>query len=162
MISDLDTTSRLSKEARWDNRFMELSDFVSNWSEERGRKVGAVIVGTQNTIVSMGYNGMPRGISAQPEDRHDKQNSEKYYWFEHAERNAIYNAARIGIALEGTKIYSSLFPCADCARAIIQSGIVELVTRKPPEFEENFARSMNVSLELLTEASILVRFYNTD
>ena len=158
MKTDSKYESKIAKLDRWDNRFMNLCDIISEWSEERGRKVGAIIVDESNTIVSTGYNGLPRGISSSPESRHSRENDEKYYWFEHAERNAIYNAARIGVSLLGCRMYSSLFPCADCTRAIIQAGLAELVTRTQPEAEIKFGRSMNVSVELLKEAQIKLRY----
>lgn len=144
---------------KWDNRFLELCIHISEWSEEKGRKVGCVIVGEGNVIVSTGYNGLPRGISSLPEHRHERSTGEKYLWFEHAERNAIYNAARHGIKLSGCRLYSNLFPCSDCTRALIQTGIKELVTFRPPENEATFGRSMEVSLEMLSEAKVEVRLY---
>lgn len=158
MKSDPDLHQGLSKTASWDNRFISLCEFVAEWSEERGRKVGAVIVGQKNTILSIGYNGLPRGVSAIPDNRHSRENDEKYFWFEHAERNAIYNAARTGTSLENSRIYSSLFPCADCARAIVQSGIAELITRRPPVSEKHYGKSMDISSEIFNEASINIRF----
>lgn len=144
---------------KWDRRFFSVCDLVSSWSEERGRKVGAVIVGPANDIRSTGYNGLPRGINADVERRHQKSEGEKYFWFEHAERNAIYNAARSGTSIEGCTLYSSLFPCADCVRAIIQSGIAHLKTYSPPQSDPTFARSFEVSSEMLAEAGVRVSFF---
>lgn len=132
---------------------------MSNWSEDRGRKVASVIVGADNEIRSTGYNGLPRGINSGVESRHGRHDGEKYYWFEHAERNAIYNAARIGTPLAGCRMYINLFPCADCTRAIIQSGIVELNTFEPPSEEEVFGRSFEVSKEMLAEAGVSVNYF---
>ncbi len=138
---------------------MSMCEFLASWSEERGRKVGAVIVGSGNTVVSSGYNGLPRGVLSHFENRHDRSSGEKYYWFEHAERNAIYNAARLGIGIEGCRIYTNLFPCADCTRAIIQSGIVRIITRTPPENDPIFRDSMNISMKMLGEAGVEVVLY---
>lgn len=137
---------------------MEMCDLIATWSEDRGRKIGCVIVGEGNTILSTGYNGLPRGISAREESRHDRTSGEKYAWFEHAERNAIFNAARSGTRLVGSVMYCSHYPCVDCARAIIQSGIVELVTRQKPETDNRFGTSMNIAQQLFAEAGIKVRF----
>jgi dCMP deaminase len=144
---------------KWDKRFLGLCVHLSAWSEERGRRVGSVIVGDGNVILSTGYNGLPRRVSALPDNRHDRAAGEKYLWFEHAERNAIYNAARIGVPLAGARIYSNLFPCADCTRAIIQSGIVELICYQPPEGDANFGRSMSVAMQLLEETGVKVTLY---
>lgn len=143
---------------KWDKRFFKLSLEIASWSDDRGRKVGAVIVGEGNTILSTGYNGLPRGIHGDDEKRHTRLDGEKYLWFEHAERNAIYNAARNGVSISGARLYSTLFPCADCGRAIIQSGLAELITLSPPAGELTYLRSMEVSLEILREANVRVRF----
>lgn len=106
-----------------DKKFMaDARAFATNHSKDRSTKVGALILGKEKEPLSWGYNGFPRGVNDNKEDRH--QRPVKYMWSEHAERNAIYNAARAGIRLRGAHIYvTSLPPCTDCARAIIQSGI---------------------------------------
>lgn len=96
------------------------------YSKDRSTKVGALIIGTDNEPLSWGYNGFPRGVNDERPERHDR-NREKYKWSEHAERNAIFSAARSGHKLLGSRIYSSSLPnCIDCARAIIQAGIKEV------------------------------------
>lgn len=150
------------KTHKWDQRFIQLCDYLASWSEDPSRKVGAVLVGKGNAVVSTGYNGLPRGVSGEVEKRFDRTDGYKYHWVEHAERNAIFNASRNGVNTTGTTIYSSLFPCSDCSRAIIQSGIIELVTRELPSNEVRFAQSMQISKEMLTEAGILVRFIAHD
>ena len=145
------------KTRKWDQRFIELCDHLASWSEDPSRKVGAVIVGDGNSIISTGYNGLPRGVSTNLEERFDRTDGHKYHWVEHAERNAIFNASRNGITTKQSKIYCSLFPCSDCARAIIQSGISELITREPPSNEVRFAKSMSISMEMLEESGVIVR-----
>jgi dCMP deaminase len=103
--------------------------------------VGSVIVGSGNEIRGTGYNGLPRKVSAHHEARHSRENGEKYLWFEHAERNAIYNMARTGVSTLGCRIYVDNFPCADCARAIIQSGLVQLNSFTPDVMDANFAKA---------------------
>ena len=145
----------------WDRRFLDLCSMIANWSEDRSRKVGAVIVGRANEIRATGFNGLPRGISSSVDERHSRDGGEKYFWFEHAERNAIFNAARAGTSTEGCRMYSTLFPCADCARAIIQSGIVQLNTLQIPEFDETFSRSFDVAAMMLGEANVEVRLFSS-
>jgi dCMP deaminase len=147
---------------KWDRRFFQLSRLVASWSEDESRKVGAVIVGPANDIRAIGFNGLPRHVKDDHQDRHSKQDGEKYYWFEHAERNAIYNAARSGISTEGCRMYTSLFPCADCTRGIIQSGITELNTFQAPEKDDFFTRSFEVARAMLKEASLKVRLFPDD
>jgi dCMP deaminase len=147
---------------KWDKRFFDMCDLVSSWSEDASRKVGAVIVGPNNEVRSIGYNGLPRGIRGDIPRRHDRLENEKYYWFEHAERNAIYNAARSGIPVAGCRIYASLFPCADCARAIIQSGISQLYSYSHPENDTTFEKSFSIATEMLAEAGLEVRLFAPD
>jgi dCMP deaminase len=146
--------------SKWDVRFFELCHLVATWSEDQRRKVGAVIAGPANEVRAIGYNGLPRGVSGEIELRHSSEEGEKYYWFEHAERNAIYNAALAGIGTAGCRLYVSLFPCSDCARGIIQSGIVQINTFHRPEEDANFDRSFDVALTMLEEADIELRIFS--
>lgn len=123
-------------------------------SKDESAGVGAVIIGPDNEIRSTGYNGMVRGINDDAEYRH--QRPEKYKWFEHAERNAIYNAARMGIALNGCRIYATMFPCTDCTRAIIQVGIVEVIVESL-EVTERWHEDAIRSQDMLDEAKVRVR-----
>lgn len=110
----------------WDKRFLELAGTISRWSKDESTKVGCVIVGKNREILTTGYNGLPRGADDSLQERQSRP--EKYFWYEHAERNAVYNAARTGISLEGSTAYSTLCPCMDCARCLVQSGIRRVVT----------------------------------
>lgn len=111
---------------RWDYYFMDMATLVASKSKDRSTRVGCVIVGPNHEVRTTGYNGFCRGMNDDVEERH--QRPEKYLWSEHAERNAIFNAARNGIRIEDCTAYTTVFPCADCARAMIQSGIVRVVT----------------------------------
>jgi dCMP deaminase len=142
----------------WDQKFMSLAQHIGTWSKDRGRKIGAVIVGPDNEIRATGFNGIPRGVRDDVEERHDRETKEKYIWGAHAERNSIYNAARIGVALKGCRIYSTLFPCIDCVIAIIQSGIVELITTPPALDDPQWGEGWKRGLIMLQEATITVRF----
>lgn len=105
---------------------MELARVYARRSKDPSTQVGAIIVGPNKEQRSGGYNGLPRGVDDSQPERWTRP--DKLAWCEHAERNAIFNAARIGVSCDGCTLYvSSLPPCADCARAIIQSGIVEVV-----------------------------------
>jgi dCMP deaminase len=145
----------------WDNRFMELCREISEWSEDNSRKVGAIIVGSAHEILSTGYNGLPRGVVYNCE-RENKSEGEKYHWFEHAERNAIFNAARAGTRVEGATIYSSVFPCADCARAIIQSGITVVKSVPHPLNDPTYKRSFEVSKVMFAEAGVSVELFSSE
>jgi dCMP deaminase len=145
---------------RWDERFFSLCLLISSWSEDRSRQVGSVIVGQGNEILGTGYNGLPRRVSANQEARHSREDGEKYFWFEHAERNAIYNMARSGVSTLGCRMYVNNFPCADCSRAIIQSGIVQLNSFAPDMSDANFSRHYVVAQAMLSEAGIDVRLFH--
>ena len=156
-----DAFSSLSRATtNWEKRFFSLANLVSGWSEDNSRRVGAVIVGRANEVRSIGFNGLARGVSPDDKMRFSKDDGEKYYWFEHAERNAIFNAARVGTSTSGCSIYSTLFPCSDCVRAIIQSGITEINTFSPPEGDQHFRRSFEVSIQMVLEADVLIRFFD--
>lgn len=143
--------------ADWDHRFLELASHISGWSKDRTRGVGAVIVGPSREVRSLGFNGFPRGIDDDLEERHGKEDGEKYRWTEHAERNAIYNAARMGISLLGCTLYVNLFPCGACARAIIQSGITRVVSNKPDLSDARWGVEFELSRSLFEEAGIQVK-----
>lgn len=109
----------------WDEYFMSLCYLVAMRSKDTSTKSGCVIVGPGKEILSTGYNSLPRGMDDSLEERY--QRPLKYEFFEHCERNAIYNAARNGVSLLGSTLYVNWLPCMDCARAIIQAGISEVV-----------------------------------
>ena len=141
----------------WDARWLALAEHIGGWSKDRSTKVGCVIVGSANQVLAQGYNGFPRGINDDIDERHERP--AKYRWTEHAERNAIYNAARHGIRLEGAAIYVPLHPCADCARAIIQSGITKLVTAEMESDDDARVRwrdSHKAADIMLAEAGVTV------
>lgn len=136
----------------WDRRFLELAHSVGAWSKDRSAKAGCVIVGPDRLIRSTGYNGFVRGVDDEVPSRHERPI--KYSWTEHAERNAIYNAARLGIAIEGCTAYVNWFPCIDCARALVQVGIVRLVGLKPDQADPKWGADFKLALEMFVEARL--------
>ena len=111
----------------WDEYFMGIALLSAQRSKDPGTQVGACIVGQDNKILSMGYNGMPIGChdDEMPWARDGAPLDTKYLYVCHAELNAILNHGRSG--LEGAKVYTTLFPCNECAKAIIQSGVKEVL-----------------------------------
>lgn len=163
----------------WDQYFFDMIGCIREKSKDRSTKVGAVIVGEHRNVLSTGFNGFPRGVSENEEEmlrstsevrqlttdineEIDKRHSrpDKYLWTEHAERNAIYNAARHGVALDGSIIYVDWIPCARCARAIIQSGISKVIIdardreAKEAYWNERWADDMTISKQMLSEAQV--------
>jgi dCMP deaminase len=135
---------------------MQLAIHVATWSKDRSTKVGCIIVGPGNEIRAIGYNGFVRGIDDDVDGRHNRP--AKYLWTEHAERNAIYSAAMSGIAIKGCRMYLPWFPCMDCARAIVQSGLVELVAFQPDLKDAKWGTDFTSAIEMMDEAKVLVRF----
>lgn len=111
----------------WDQFFMLHVYLVASKSKDPSTKVGSVIV-RNNSVISEGYNGICRSVNDLVSER--LVAPEKYYWFEHAERNSIFHCARHGISTEGTTLYTQGLPCSDCSRSIIQSGIKEIVVHE--------------------------------
>lgn len=137
----------------WDTRMMDVAKLVASWSKDRSIGVGCVITSPDHAILSTGFNGFPRGVNDDVEERH--QRPAKYKYTEHAERNAIYNAARHGIKLEGTTIYLPWYPCADCARAIVQSGIRTMVATVPDFNDPRWGEDFKVSATVLAEGGVI-------
>ena len=134
----------------WDEYFMGVSILSGMRSKDPNTQVGACIVSQDQRILSMGYNGMPAGCSDDelPWDREGESPLDtKYLYVCHAELNAILNHA--GGSLRGSKIYVSLFPCNNCAKAIIQAGIREVIYQedKYPDSDEVIAskRMLNMA-----------------
>ena len=111
----------------WDEYFMGIAMLSSYRSKDPNTQVGACIVNDRNKIMSVGYNGFPLGCSDDefPWERTGEMYDTKYPYVCHAELNAILNSRDSN--LDGCKIYVALFPCNECAKAIIQSGIREVV-----------------------------------
>jgi len=145
---------------RWVEYFQNLAHQVKLKSKDENTQIGAVIVGKDKEIVSTGYNSFPRGIKDNKKERQERP--EKYFWFEHAERNAIYNAARIGVSTKGCTIYLSCgIPCADCARGIINAGIVRIFCERQDTTKGIiWAESSEKSWEMFEEAGVKVCFYD--
>ena len=138
----------------WDARFLDLARHVASWSQDESTKVGCVIADlSANIVLATGFNGLPRGCANAP-DRAARP--AKYKWTEHAERNAIYNAARAGVSVEGACMFIPWFPCTDCARAIVQSGISRLVALMPDLADARWGADFEIALGMFAEAGVEV------
>lgn len=111
----------------WDEYFMGVALLAAERSKDPNTQVGACIVDAQNRILATGYNGFPQGCSDDdfPWNRDEALGETKYQFVVHAELNAILNAR--GKSLAGAALYVGLFPCNECAKAIIQAGISEVI-----------------------------------
>jgi dCMP deaminase len=128
------------------------------WSKDRSAGTGCVIAGPDRLLRASGYNGFVRGVDDEVPERHERP--AKYSWTEHAERNAIYNAARLGISLEGCTMYVNWFPCIECARAVAQSGIKRLVGLQPNHLDERWGPEFKFAADMLQESGIKVTLYD--
>jgi len=145
----------------WDDYFMTMAYLAAMKSKDERTKIGAVVVGNNKEIVSIGFNGLPRGLNDDVPERHEK--GEKDYWFEHAERNAVYNATLIGVSLDGCKMYTQGVPCdKGCSRAIVQSGIEEVIVDKKWETNtENWTERNRRTIEMFEESGVKLRYHDT-
>ena len=144
---------------RWVEYFQNLAHQIKLKSKDERTQIGAVIVGKDKEIVSTGYNSFPRGIDDTIKERQERP--EKYFWFEHAERNAIYNAARIGVSTKGCTMYLSCgIPCSDCARGIINSGIKTIyVCEQDITKSSHWIEHSKRSMKMFNESGVEVLHY---
>ena len=135
----------------WDEYFMGVSLLAAERSKDPSTQVGACIIDDQNRILSTGYNGFPQGCSDDdfPWNRDESLGETKYLYVVHAELNAILNAG--GKSLVDSRIFVSLFPCHECAKAIIQAGIKEVVYLSD---KYNGTESDNASKRMLDAAGV--------
>lgn len=143
---------------KWDKRFMEMTELVSTWSSCIRRQVGAIIV-KDKRILTTGYNGAPAGVNS-CKDREQcirierniaSGTCQEICYAVHAEQNAICQAAKLGLSIDGATLYCTHQPCTICARLIINSGIKKVVYKNgyPDDF----------SLELFKEAGVEIVKY---
>jgi dCMP deaminase len=140
---------------------MDLCDTYAARSKDESTKLGAVIMAPLpgGQLLSGGCNSFPRGINDYVEARQARP--EKYKWFVHAEANAVYNAARSGVSVEGGVLYCQWLPCPTCAMAIIQAGISSIVVASF-DVPERWRGDMNVSVTMLGEAGVGIRLVDGD
>ena len=143
----------------WQEYFKNIVNQVKLKSKDSKTQIGTIIVGTDNEIVSTGYNSFPRGINDDITERQERP--EKYYWFVHAEINSIINAARSGVSTKGCVMYMSCgIPCCDCTKAIINAGIKKIYCIDGAGaigsmWDEHFKRSVT----MFEEAGVEVNYY---
>jgi len=146
-------------DGKWDRHFMKRAALASEMSKDPSTQVGAVIVGPNREVRSTGYNGMPIGVNDDIAERLENRDL-KLLFFEHAERNAIILSGRHGTPTEGCTMYvngsmGGLPPCADCARAIIQAGIIRIVITSV-SLPDRWRDTCMAGMEMLHEAGVTV------
>lgn len=139
-------------------KYLEIAYAVSKLSKDSSTQVGALVLGPSGEVRSLGYNGAPRGCTAD-EDKRGVERPEKYYWFSHAELNAITNAARVGTPLDGSSLVVTHPPCMDCSRAIVQAGIKQVFCPAPTDdFMDRWEEHVERSMKLFDECGVEYRF----
>ena len=136
---------------KWHRRFLALSEQIATWSKDPSRGVGAVSVSANKQVVSTGFNGLPRGVEDRPERL---ERPVKYDLIVHAEMNAIIQCARNGVSPIDCAIYSSFFPCVNCAIAVVQAGIRTVVTYLPESGDDHWLDSIDKSRTVFDEAGV--------
>ena len=144
----------------WLELFFNVAEVMASKSKDPSTKVGCVIAGPDNEIRTSGYNGFPRGCD---DSKHMNTREEKLMWTEHAERNAIYNAARCGISLIGCSAFVTSPPCVECTRALIQSGVRKIFYLVPGGHEfygfmDRWKDSVNSSKAMCLECGVFLYF----
>lgn len=142
----------------WDESFMQIAKLISQRSKDPSTQAGSVIVDDHGIVVGLGYNGFPRGTSDEnlPWSRDGKFEETKYAYVVHAEENAVYNANK---SVVGCKLYCTLFPCNECAKTLIQTGIKEVIFESDKYHDEP---AWVASRKMLDMAGIKYRQYNTE
>ena len=142
----------------WNRRFISLAKHVATWSKDPSTKVGCVIADEDNRVVSLGYNGFPRGVKDSEARYSDK--AIKHAIVVHAEENALLFAQR---NLSGCTLYiAPLFPCPTCTSKIIQTGIKKVVCEMSPSAQKEREKDILLAVDLLDEAGVLWDIYTQD
>jgi dCMP deaminase len=144
----------------WIEYFLNIAEQVKLKSKDQSTQIGAVIVGVDNEVLSTGYNSFPRGMDDSKEERQERP--EKYFYMIHAEANSIVNAARVGSSIKNSIMYLTCgVPCADCAKLIINSGIVEVYCKNTQDDVKgnHWVESKKKTLEMFKECNIKLHFY---
>jgi len=142
----------------WDECFMRMANLISLRSKDPSTQAGSVVVTENNVVVGLGYNGFPRGIGSEdlPWEREGNFEETKYAYVCHAEENAIYNS---NSSTKQCKTYSTLFPCNECAKTIIQNGIKEVIYESDKYAD---LPAFKASKKLLKLAGVTTRQYICD
>ena len=134
-------------------KFMRFAEAAASLSKDRSTQVGAVAIDDNFNILATGYNGFPRGVNDDIDQRHERP--EKYLWTSHAEENLVAQSAYSGRSLkDSTVLVSALFPCATCARMLIQAGVRRVIA--PAVSNARWLEQNQVAKQMFNEANVEV------
>lgn len=139
-----------------DVALMQRAEALREHSTDKSRKVGCVLAAADGTTLAEGWNAFPPGVEDRPE-RHARP--DKYDFTEHAERWAVADAASRGVALAGSTAYVPWFPCCDCGRMLVMSGVTKIVCREPDLNDPTYGRGFANLLQICEELNVAVEFY---
>lgn len=136
--------------------YSQLTYAISLFSKDPDKKVGSIFLHPKTfQILSTGYNGFPRKVN---ETKKRWKKPEKYKWVVHSEQNGIYNATLNGVKLKNSILFTTKFPCNDCAKGLIQAGINTIYTYKPDLNHKTWGQSVKISLEMFKESNITIHY----
>ena len=141
---------------KWDHRFIKVAQEVQSWSKDPSTKCGCVLV-KDRRILSTGYNGLPASLSDSLERYQNREF--KLAAIIHAEKNALFNAAKNGTNTDSSTAYVTWPPCSQCASALIQAGISKVVCPNPTTGPERWVENFKLANNLLYEAGVEVLYY---
>lgn len=147
----------------WDEYFFNIAHEVSRKSKDPSTKFGSVIVKPDRTLVSVGFNGFPRGV-IDSDDRYNDRPT-KYKFVVHAEMNALMSACKNGISVDGCALYIQAYPCSSCCKLIIQAGIKEIILDgdseilNNAEFTARWQTDIDTTILMCQEAGVKIRIY---
>lgn len=144
---------------KWHNIYMNMCDVAAEPSKDSSVKVGCIFTNDENRIVVTGYNGIPRKLEDTPERL---ERPAKYDWTVHAEMNCIDYAAKEGVALKGSTVYSNYYPCSECASHLVNVEIKRLVTYTKPDSPEYKNYGFDLSEAKFREAGIEIVEYTKE
>lgn len=137
-------------------QYFDLTKSIAKFSKDPNKKVGSIFMNPNTLqILSTGYNGFPRKVKEKKE-RWEKK--EKNNWVVHSELNGIYNATRNGVNLEGSILFTTKFPCNECAKGLIQAGIKEIYSIKPDLKHKTWGEKSKISLKMFEETKIKINY----
>lgn len=149
-------TSRNLHLTKWDSRFLRIAHEVQSWSKDPSTKCGCVLV-KDRRILATGYNGFPAKLS--DELGRYSNRSFKLAVVVHAEKNALFNAAKNGACTVGSTLYVTFPPCSQCASAIIQAGVATVICPNPALSPERWRDNFTIGSDILCEAGVTVLYY---
>lgn len=136
----------------WDDYFLKIAQVAALRSTCPVRQVGAVFVGENHSILSLGYNGSPRGTEHCGEECENRVHGQNINACKavHAEANAIFNAASNGVSLKGSTLYCTLSPCMNCAKALIQVGVTKIIYGEKSAYDEAISFLNRATIQMMS------------